>query len=154
MKSLSAHRRFTASFFLGLGCMALTISLCLIFMFQPHTTSPVGNVAHLFVADPMANRPMISSVAPVQPVSNIPVSPTDDAAISVAVAKTAAAQSVTAGSEVSYPSLQITPSQRDRLLVVALSVMVIGGSLFAMTLFDVPSPGVVTRRPFYKAFDS
>lgn len=154
MKSLSKTRRTMPVLLIGVSCFIVAITACLLFVFQNTQSTPVNNVNNLFVTDPVAERPMISSPEITQPVVSV-TQPDSEETIGTAVAQTAAAQTVTSGSQVSYPTLQITPSQRDRLFVVALSIIMIGSSLYAMTLLSVAArPVTVNRRPFYKAFDA
>lgn len=153
MKSISKSRRISRILLISVSCLVVAMIGCVLFVSQSTKSTQVGNVGTLFIADPVAERPIISSPKITEPIASV-VQPNSDEAVATAVAQTAAAQAVTSGSQVTYPTLQITPSQRDRLFVVALSIVMIGGSLYTMTLLSVaPRPAAVTRRPFYKAFD-
>lgn len=68
-----------------------------------------------------------------------------------AIKSLASAQSQRVASEVTYPTQRIDAAKRDQLYSIAASIILIGGSLYAMTLLRVASyaPAPVQRRPLY-----
>lgn len=156
MKSLSATRRPSLILLIGAGVILIITALSAVFAVQSNHVT-VANVSEVLAVDPVATKPSISSQQIEKPAESVqvPIAPTTDAAVSAAVQNTAAAQSQVAGSAVAYPSVQISAAQRDRLLVVAASISLIGMSLYAMSMLTVTAQSVpATRRPFYKALDS
>jgi len=151
MKSLNTTRRPAILAIVSL--LVITIALSFMTLLVTQSKAPqVSNVSELFITDPVAERPTIS-ITPIE----TPASELGARAVAVNpnVAKLAATQSYDAGSAVSYPTLQISTAQRDRLLGVAASIAIIGLALYTMTFVSiVPRPAPVTRRPLYKVFDT
>lgn len=155
MKSLYTSRRPAVMFFVGAVIVIIAIIGCALFILQTKTKQ-VNNVSELFQTESVLQRPSISIDKIDQPVSELsaPSVAKVGAGVPVSSVSVAAAQSQMVGSRVTYPSLQITGMQRDRLLIVAASIVLIGLSLYSMTMITIaPRIVPVTRRPLYKVMD-
>lgn len=85
-----------------------------------------------------------NSAAAIAPVE---ASTTDTAPI---VKQLASAQTRQASAVVTYPSLRIDSDKRDQLFAIATSVIIVGSSLYGMTLMKLSQRSVVaSRRPLY-----
>ena len=66
------------------------------------------------------------------------------------VRQLASAQTRQASTIVTYPSLRIDNDKRDQLYAIATSVVIVGSSLYGMTLMRLSQRNVVaSRRPLY-----
>lgn len=156
-----------ASLFISFSAHALSLeSLLKTFTASQTEKKPsvTGEAAQTPVATPVkteeVTQPQQAATAntqtettPAQATVAASTSPTTFAAADTAgaVKSLATAQSQRVASAVTYPTQRIDAAKRDQLYSIAASIILIGGSLYAMTLLRVASyaSNPVQRRPLY-----
>jgi len=86
------------------------------------------------------------------PAETATITPVESATTDTApiVRQLASAQTRQASTVVTYPSLRIDNDKRDQLYAIATSVVIVGSSLYGMTLMRLSQRNVVaSRRPLY-----
>ena len=146
MNSVRTTNRLSVLMIVIAAFTLLTVFTSLLISASSHAIS-VKDLAGTVFPNSHTQRPAVIGMSTSTQVASLTpgvvVSPTQQAALQ---------SKDTVGSVVTYPSAQIDASKRDQLFTVALSIIIIGMSLYGMTLFRAipPAPvSVVHRRPLY-----